>query len=1016
MCPDKSAIRIIAYEPYIIAMNKLRNVTLTLILIFQSAIGLLQANDYKSDVIFNMSHYTLRQGLPSNNVSDFIQDDRGLIWLSTWNGIALFDGYKFTCYNTKLGDSIRMANNRLHYFGLTVGQNIVCRDYEDECFIFDTNRRVYHRLHLPNNEFIKEIYRCGTQNLVRTSTGMAYYFDEKAALMNQPSFISISQLSDGRPISFAYMSKNNNLWILTKEGVYLNGQRLLTDNISGISNVDNDRIALCSANGLHIYNERNYKQQFYPCDAKLKTMYTDEQSHCVYLFGESRGIYRWDGTSITEVEYEPIHLDYTMKPCSFAFTLPDGTICFHPADGGFFYGTPSSQKLDKAELLCDGDTTDNHPRIKTFFVDKGKNVWIHDNEAGFKKITVEQHHYTMMENEQNDEPRAVMEDSEGRLWVGWKKKFLQQSSTITVYDTDKKIRLGYISRTGEITQDLNNALMTDVYCITEDHNHNIWIGTKFDGVMVLARRTSTRYDIHRYTYSDSEYGLKAKEVRDIAEDGYGRMWLATFYEGVNVADNVDDVAHLKFFNPENAFPGYPKGVCNKSRKVMVVDKNHILLATMKGLISFSYKGKGINDISFTLYQSDNKDAHSISGNDIRSICKTRDGRVYLSLYGNGVDQVLKKKNGVLYFRHIYDVDSFSSPALSLTEDRDSNLWLLTENSLIKFDSRLKYVGTYPAFIIGAEGTPLLSRKGEIFFPTENSLMHMHDATLHLSHLFPKVVFLSVHIHPTSGKSVLPEINRLIEKDNIIRLSSDERNITINLAAPDFSAPEQVSYAYRIKGYTNQWVEIGHQHSINVLYMPAGVYQLEVKTTNADGVWNDEIYSCTIDTKPLFRETWMWVAMWVFIVLCVAAGITWWLMKHYNRKQKEALEREITELKLKHDAAQKDQMFIQKVIDEIDENIMNDNFRIDMLAESNGIRRAVFNQKVKDIIGINPVDLVKRRRLHIAVKMLLEQKDTPVSAIAYSCGFTSPQYFNRVFKDAFGSTPNEYRIQKLNLPN
>ena len=34
------------------------------------------------------------KGLPSNHITRIIQDKQGAIWMATWNGLCLYDGYE----------------------------------------------------------------------------------------------------------------------------------------------------------------------------------------------------------------------------------------------------------------------------------------------------------------------------------------------------------------------------------------------------------------------------------------------------------------------------------------------------------------------------------------------------------------------------------------------------------------------------------------------------------------------------------------------------------------------------------------------------------------------------------------------------------------------------------------------------------------------------------------------------------------------------------------------------------
>jgi signal transduction histidine kinase len=50
--------------------------------------------------ILDLQHYTVRQGLPSNNVTCLYQDSRGNLWIGTNDGLSMFDGKVFKNYGT----------------------------------------------------------------------------------------------------------------------------------------------------------------------------------------------------------------------------------------------------------------------------------------------------------------------------------------------------------------------------------------------------------------------------------------------------------------------------------------------------------------------------------------------------------------------------------------------------------------------------------------------------------------------------------------------------------------------------------------------------------------------------------------------------------------------------------------------------------------------------------------------------------------------------------------------------
>ena len=105
--------------------------------------------------------------------------------------------------------------------------------------------------------------------------------------------------------------------------------------------------------------------------------------------------------------------------------------------------------------------------------------------------------------------------------------------------------------------------------------------------------------------------------------------------------------------------------------------------------------------------------------------------------------------------------------------------------------------------------------------------------------------------------------------------------------------------------------------------------------------------------------------------------------------------------------QKDLDFIKRIHNIIEENLQNEDFRIEAIAMEMGISRSVFFKKLKSLTGFAPVDLVKEIRLTKAEQMVTGTSQS-IAEIAYAVGFRDPGYFIKCFRQKYGSTPKEYR--------
>ncbi|ANW96045.1 AraC family transcriptional regulator [Wenyingzhuangia fucanilytica] len=94
--------------------------------------------------------------------------------------------------------------------------------------------------------------------------------------------------------------------------------------------------------------------------------------------------------------------------------------------------------------------------------------------------------------------------------------------------------------------------------------------------------------------------------------------------------------------------------------------------------------------------------------------------------------------------------------------------------------------------------------------------------------------------------------------------------------------------------------------------------------------------------------------------------------------------------------------------ELDNNV-SENWSIQSMADSAGVGLTRFTHHCKQITNLTPMQYLTYKRIEKSKNLLLENTEISVSEIAYTCGFTTSQYFATVFKKHENCTPNEYRL-------
>lgn len=89
------------------------------------------------------------------------------------------------------------------------------------------------------------------------------------------------------------------------------------------------------------------------------------------------------------------------------------------------------------------------------------------------------------------------------------------------------------------------------------------------------------------------------------------------------------------------------------------------------------------------------------------------------------------------------------------------------------------------------------------------------------------------------------------------------------------------------------------------------------------------------------------------------------------------------------------------------NISDTNLSSEVLADKLFISKSQLNRKVKSITGLDTATYVRQSRMSFA-KKLISAGDLSIGDIVERCGFESPSYFTKIFKQYFGVTPSQYR--------
>ncbi|SEO97167.1 hybrid sensor histidine kinase/response regulator [Mucilaginibacter sp. OK283] len=223
----------------------------------------------------------------------------------------------------------------------------------------------------------------------------------------------------------------------------------------------------------------------------------------------------------------------------------------------------------------------------------------------------------------------------------------------------------------------------NVNCIFQDSRGFMWIATR-NG---LNRYDGYRFITYRYDDKDSR-SLSNNTITDIAEDSSGNMWLAT-QGGLNMYQR--STGHfIRYLHDISRPNSINDNIINR----LLFDNGNLWIATQNGgLDRYNLKTN-----TFYHFQHNDKDAGSLSEDNVRTVYKDSEKRIWIGTGGGGLNLYNPKTNNFIHFPY-YDPATktiLGKIIPCIFEDKFHNLWLGSQgDGLFLFDSANK---TFKRFV------------------------------------------------------------------------------------------------------------------------------------------------------------------------------------------------------------------------------------------------------------------------------------------------------------------------------
>jgi signal transduction histidine kinase/ligand-binding sensor domain-containing protein len=536
--------------------------------------------------------------------------------------------------------------------------------------------------------------------------------------------------------------------------------------------------------------------------------------------------------------------------------------------------------------------------ITNFYQDKSGIIWIGTNTNGLYTFNERANRFINFYNNSlnknslsGKDALSVLETKDGNIWIG-------TESGLDKYNPVTK-KFTHFKHIASNPQSLSDDI---VYCLYQDAKGILWVGTSAG----LDKFNPTTNSFYHYKNDPlDKNSLSAGEIIKIFSDSKGTLWIGSWKGGLNKLipgskGTADKFLHYTFDKND------PNSIGDSRIMSMTEDNDgQLWIGTSEGglnkLISdyLILEDGSVIKPKFKRYQHNSDDPGSLSNNDVRTLLVDKKGIIWIGTFGGGLNRFNSDDSDETKakFIHYNQNNGLANDVVrSILEDEAGNLWIGTAHGLSKFDPNTKtFENFYESDGLQTSKFEDVSykskRNGMLFFGGVNGVVGFQPANIKINPYKPQIVITSFKRYNTSGtKGITIEENGISEKKEIV-LSYQDIILTFEFASLSFYNSQKNSYAYKLDGYNENWIQLGNKRDVTFTNLDPGEYTLYVKGANSDGVWNEQSLSLKITITPPW-----WSSKWAYSLYALLVVLSIFVTDRVMRKKIINKEREIANLR------------------------------------------------------------------------------------------------------------------------
>ncbi len=745
-----------------------------------------QADGGKDTYIFRKVDY--QQGLSNSAVLCLFQDNRGLMWFGTYDGVNCYDGRNMEVFRSDFSAQKSLSNNVIHSI----------QQADNNCLWISTHLGI-NRLSLDSRQVVGYYDFTDDYYLHSNSKGNTWVVSHGGIFYYNTSYKRFVQIKNLKvPVEDmdkrAFVTDDGVLWIFTQQ----TGELLQVSQDA----FDCDTLSIHSTVSSTSFHAKPIEDVFY----QNGVLCFIDSEHDLYVYDISRQskIYIRNLSSLVQKNGTIAGIALFYEDIIIGFRT-NGLVRLR-----------TSQKY-KEEVV------DRNVRIYSIYRDPHQNVlWVASDGQGTimyaKKYSIATNlMLNQLSSNLSRQVRSVMTDNSGGLWFGTKGDGLlhipdyrenEEASAVTVYSPEGKQNVvSYIRWNKEFP----------VYKLVQSrYMDGFWIGSGDPGLFYYSFEDKALHSVENLP-------AQPTEIHGIYEENDSVLYVVTAGSGFHklILEKQAGTIRLKSQKSYHFFHGqreitmfYP----------MLAEGDSILWlgSREKGLIRFDKRTEEYKVISL-------KEMLHKSVDDVLSLYRTKEGVLYVGTTSGLV--CLNSNRGQMKATYIGREQGLLNDMIhGVLEDENGLLWLGTNRGLIKYNpiNGSSHAYFYSAGVQIGEFSDdayyMCPYTRELFFGGIDGLLYLDKEMQAAPEFYPDILLRKL----TIGHTQVVQENYYTDDGKALQFKGAEVSFTLSFIVPDFLSGEDIEYSYQLEGYDKDWTSFSSINEASYTGVPAGDYLFKVR--------------------------------------------------------------------------------------------------------------------------------------------------------------------------------------------